>query len=583
MGLIFHKLIKFDEALEIVKKETGLIKDFEAVPIISSVGRVSAGDNFSSNNLPLFTRSQVDGFAVIAADTEKASYNSPVELIIKGETNIGEPGIKFTGSGTCIRVPTGGVVPVGADAMIPFEDTEESKNIVKVLRPVNKFNEMSNSGIDVIRGEKILGKYLIIEPPQIAVLAATGINRINVLRQLKIGIVSTGNELLEPGSEYIDGKIYESNSISIFSELSKYPSFNVRNYGIVSDDYNKIKNAIEKSLNENDVTLTIGSTSAGDHDVVYKIAGELNPGIIFHGIRVKPGKPALFAKSGDKILFGLPGFPVSSMMILYSLVLPSLFNMLNVEFSEFSVRAVTGERFELHYGNTDLLLIKLVKKDGIYHAFQVRGNSGSISRISKATGYSIINSEMDYMPEGTDINVKMLSQNIPEILLAGQYFPYIENMSFRIVNHGIFVEQGYNEIVKSMNNSLADCFFINYDGIQVPDNYEPAISFNIPFGYVYGKKDFKTIALLYNGSGLAMKTPEMEKNISKIFLDNPEIICDYVKNGRCDSGITYELYAKMYGLNFEKIGDDTFKIYIKKSGKFNINIMSDLQNIKKSV
>jgi putative molybdopterin biosynthesis protein len=567
MGLIFHNLIKFEEAEKIIMENVGAITDNEVVKLAEANGRISAGEIYSPNNLPLFSRSQVDGYAILAEDIKSASYDSPARLDLAGETNIGEKAIKFPGHGKCIKVPTGGVIPVGADAMVPFEDTSADGNGILFFKSVNRFNELSNAGIDVIKGEKILDSNSIIDARDIAVMASTGIDDVNVTRKLKIGIISTGNELLEPGSPYQEGKIYDSNALSIKSELGKFPAFDVTCYGIVLDDYQKIKNAIDTSVEENDVTITIGSTSAGDHDMVYKILGDKTPGIIFHGIRVKPGKPAIFAMSNKKVIFGLPGFPVSSMMILYSLVIPNLFRMAGAEFHEIEINAVTGERFELHQGNTDLLLIKLVRHGDLLKAYQVPGNSGSISRISKATGYSIINSETSFMERNSNISVKLFTENIPSILIFGQYLPAMENLNSSISGKVTFVEAGYNEIKRSMDNGDADVYIWNYD--DKPDNvlYDLAVIVNVPYGIAYLNKNYKTMAISYRGSGLYEKSIQFTEGMDITCLENPEIICDYVKNGRCDAGVTYMQYAEMYSLPFINKGNINFYVYINRKSK----------------
>ena len=173
MGLIFHDLTKFQDALGIVKKNMAELKGIEEIPLYSATGRISAETIFSNNNLPLFSRSQVDGYAIIASDIKGASYDSPVSLKLAGETNIGEKAVEFPGHGKCIKVPTGGVIPVGADAMVPFEDTKQEGDSIQFFQEVNRFNELSNAGIDVIKGEKLLDSNVIIDPRTIAVLAST--------------------------------------------------------------------------------------------------------------------------------------------------------------------------------------------------------------------------------------------------------------------------------------------------------------------------------------------------------------------------------------------------------------------------
>jgi molybdenum cofactor synthesis domain-containing protein len=565
MGMIFHNLIKFREAEEKIMVNSVKIHETEKIRISDANGRISAEDIYSASNLPLYSRSQVDGYAVIASDLVGASRESPVALELAGETSIGEPAVEFPGNGKCIKVPTGGVIPVGADAMVPFEDTEISGNRVVFFSKIERFHELSNSGIDVIRGERLLGNGSMIDPRSIAVMASTGVGTVTVIRKIRIGIVSTGNELLYPGMEYREGKIYESNSISIYSELKSHTAFEVKNYGIIKDDYSEIKRSIDKSIEENDVTITIGSTSAGDHDMVYLILGEKNPGIIFHGIRVKPGKPAIFAKSGDKLIFGLPGFPVSSMMILYSLVIPALFLMAGHKFSYTEINATSGDRIGLHEGNTDLLLLKLVNYNGKYFAYQVPGNSGSISRISRATGFSIVDSRSSYIARHSDLKIKLFTSTIPEILFYGQYLPAMEKMHGEILDASTFVEAGKNEIIRSMESGDADVYFWNY--MELPDinNIDDAVTYKIPYGVAYRTDNYKTMAVMYRGSGLQDYSNEILRHEDLTYLDNPEIICDYVKNGRCDAGITYKQYAELYSLKFEQKGYLTFHVMINKN------------------
>ena len=567
MGMIFHNLIKFREAEEKIWNNSVKICETERIKIGEANGRVSAEDVFSASNLPLYSRSQVDGYAVIAADLAPASRENPVALDLSGETSIGEPAVKFPGNGKCIKVPTGGVIPIGADAMVPFEDTETHGNHIIFFKKIERFHELSNSGIDVIKGERLIGKGSVIDPRSIAVMASTGIGTVNVIRKIRIGIVSTGNELLYPGQEYEEGKIYESNSISIYSELCRHPAFEVKNYGIIRDNYSEIKNAIDSSIEENDVTITIGSTSAGDHDMVYLVLGDKKPGIIFHGIRVKPGKPAIFAKSGNKLIFGLPGFPVSSMMILYSLVLPALFSMAGHVFSFTEINATSGDRIELHQGNTDLLLLKLVNRGGSYYAYQVPGNSGSISRIGRATGFSIVCSESSYLSPHSSLIVKLFTSKIPEILFYGQYLPAMDHIPGQILDVSTFVEAGKNEIVRSMEYGDADVYFWNYRDLPDMTNYYDSVTFKIPYGVAYRHINYKTMALMYRGSGLYEYSEGIPEPNDITYLENPEIICDYVRSGRCDAGITYKQYAELYSLEFEQKGYITFHVLINKESK----------------
>ena len=224
----------------------------------------------------------------------------------------------------------------------------------------------------------------------------------------------------------------------------------------------------------------------------------------------------------------------------------------------------------MHQGNTDLLLIKLVKHGETYKAYQVPGNSGSISRISKATGYSIIDSKTSFMDVNSKINVKLFTGNIPSILVYGQYLPAMEKLPSSVSRLSTFVESGFNEIKRSMENTDADVYLWNYEELQDNKNYDSSITIEIPYGIAYSEENYTTMAVPYRGSGIYEKSLALAEGMDTTYLDKPEIICDYVKNGRCGAGITYKEYAELYSLKFIEKGKITFHVYINKnSTKFN--------------
>ncbi len=566
MDYIFRDIITFNQALGIIDENIEKMNEMETIDLKGSNGRITCSDVYSINNLPIYSRSQVDGYAIISEDTKNADKETPVKLLLSGETNIGEPAILHPGHGKCIKVPTGGTIPVYADAMIPFEDAEIVDDGIIIKKPIPVFNEISNSGIDVTRNEKIINKYTMIEPRHIAVIASTGSNEINVFVKIKIGIVSTGTELLYPGDPYIEGKIYESNGLSIESELSKYSTFSIKNYGIIEDDNDSIQRAILKSINENDITITVGSTSAGEHDMVYKILENLNPGILFHGLKVRPGKPMVFAKSGEKVIFGLPGFPVSSMMLLYSIVIPKIFLMYNYNFEYPVIHARTAEQFNLHRGNTDLLLVKLLRRNGEYFAYQVGGDSGSISRIMKSNGFSIFYSNEDHLKKSSELDVIPFNTSIPEILIYGQYSPLLNKIPYNINSRSIFIEKSYDDIEESLEKNEADMYIMNYRNYIKNNNYEN-LKLKMEYGLIYNVLNYNSISVMYEDSGLYETSRDKIKKCDNIiYLDNNEIINDYVKNKRSDAGITYKCDIDK-DIPYEKLGDIIFYFYINKKSR----------------
>ncbi len=181
----------------------------------------------------------------------------------------------------------------------------------------------------------------------------------------------------------------------------------------------------------------------------------------------------------------------------------------------------------------------------------------------RANGFSIINSTSEYLKKNTEIKVNIFNNNIPDILIYGQYSPLIEDMPYNIRLKSIFIESGYNDIIRSMENNEADLYILNYKNNPENKNYD-IIKIGTPYGFVYSKRNYDTAAILYKGSGLYDYSYDKLNTKNIIYLDNPNIIADYVKNKRCDVGITYKNYAEYYNLNFDFI-DNIYLFYINKN------------------
>ncbi|EQD71565.1 molybdopterin biosynthesis MoeA protein, partial [mine drainage metagenome] len=299
MALIFHKLVGMEEAIRMASESIPEVTGKEVIEATRAQGRVTADDVFSDIDSPPFDRSEVDGYAVRSSEIEEADQDNPVILHIAGSAPIGEPPLKISERGTCIGIATGSVVPIDADAVVMVEYVRQVGDTVEVFRSVGPGENISQAGSDLSRGEMILRKGTVIGSREIAVLHSVGIRSIATRKRMNVAILSTGNELVEAGKKITLGRLYESNGAAIVSILNQYPVFNASYHGIVGDDRDRIREAIKSLAASNHVVITSGSTSAGEGDMVYDVLQEFSPGIVFHGVEVKPGKPTLLSMIGS--------------------------------------------------------------------------------------------------------------------------------------------------------------------------------------------------------------------------------------------------------------------------------------------
>jgi len=325
-----RNLIHPSKVYNIIKKHS-LKKETEIINIKKAFMRTLAKNVYAKIESPTFSKSTMDGYAYIKKNKEN-KYKVIENIIIKA----GDTYKKSIKENECIKIMTGAMTPPNAnyvqrvewtskiksnngDSFIEFRNDEPSNNIIK-------------KGINQKKGDILLTKR-ILKPRDIAILLSSGYSSIEVFKTLRVGIVSTGNELIDAGKKITLGKIYDSNGIQIFTqclEVGLSPKF----YGIVKDDLNKTKKIFEDILKENDILIVSGGVSMGDFDYVPQALKDLGYKIILHGISIKPGKPSLFAKKNDKVVFGLPGNPVASFVIFNILILPYIHACYNIDYKE---------------------------------------------------------------------------------------------------------------------------------------------------------------------------------------------------------------------------------------------------------
>ncbi len=329
MRKVFRDVVTIDESRKLLFTHFKPERKTEVVPLHLATGRVLARDVYALTDVPPFDRATMDGYAVRAEDTFDAEEDNPVTLKVLGEVEAGKKPEVEVERGKAVEIATGAMVPKGANAVVMVEYTRRRGDEIDVFRPVSPGENIMYAGSDVMAGELIAREGTKLTHREIGLMAACGISEVEVYRKPRVAVISTGNELVRPGEKLEEGKIYDVNSYSIAAAVEENGGEAII-IGIARDNEEEMRSTIAKALKEADFVITSGSTSAGAGDVMYRILDDFNPGVIVHGIAIKPGKPAVIALSDSKPIFGLPGYPTSAMTVFEVIVAPIIREMAGI-------------------------------------------------------------------------------------------------------------------------------------------------------------------------------------------------------------------------------------------------------------
>jgi putative molybdopterin biosynthesis protein len=418
--------------------------DAELVELHSSLGRVLAEDVIAPLDVPSFDRSNVDGFAVRAEDTFGASEDRPIRLTLN--TEIITPGVEprlQTEPGASTSIATGAVIPRGADAVVMVEHTGIKDGVLLVRRPVAPGSNITFAGTDIGRGETVLRRGEPLTSRETGVLAALGLDQVSVVRRPRVALVSTGDELIAPGGTMRPGLVFDSNATILADavrELGSEPLV----FGIVADDRNELEATVRRALSC-DVVLLSGGTSKGAGDVSYRVVAELGPpGIIAHGVALKPGKPlclAAVALPGRRLVpvVVLPGFPTSAIFTFREFVAPVIRGLAGRrEDAEVVVHARLPLRVNSERGRTEYLLVGLVGGETQLIAYPMGKGSGSITTFSRADGFIIIPRQREYLEADETVQVHLLSRGVQpaDLIVIGSHCVGLDYLLGRLQNGG---------------------------------------------------------------------------------------------------------------------------------------------------
>jgi len=409
---MFRRLMSFDEAKKVIAerlKPEAL--GAEEIPLLDAYNRVLRENVVSALDIPPFSRSTVDGFAVKAEDTFGAEENQPVTLSVRGVVNIGElPEIRV-GKGEAAEIVTGAPVPDGADAVVMVEDTDRKDAELRVYRAVTKDGNVMKKGSDIKKGETVLKAGQVLGASEIGVLAALGLTKAKVFTVPVVAVLSTGGEVTEPGRELPAGKIYDINAYSLCTAVRESGG-NPVYLGVVPDDEAALRKALERALASADMVLTSGGVSVGPHDLTPKIVNSLGkPGVFVSGIAVKPGKPTTVALVDGKPVFALPGHPTSALLLFHLLARPVIQAMSGRTATEAeTVKALAAKRMFQAKGRRTFIMVKL-KRDvtkGLVAEPVETGASGAITTLAKADGFVEVPADQQFIDAGEEVDVGLL-------------------------------------------------------------------------------------------------------------------------------------------------------------------------------
>lgn len=322
-----NRTVTVEEALEHILRSI-LQLGWEEVSILEAQGYVLYENIISEIDIPQFNNSAMDGYAILADDSEGASKENPIILQVTDEIKAGAEYIKKmeVKKNTAIRIMTGAPIPAGADAVIPFEDTYENKGLVSIFKVMKKGVNIRLAGEDIKSGTVVLRKGDRLKSADIGLLASLNYRDIKVSRRPEVAIISTGDEVAELGEDMRPGQIRNSNSYALYSEAKRYNAL-PHYYGIAKDCNNSIREKLSEA-SEADIVITTGGVSMGKYDLVKDVFSELGIEILFEWIKMKPGRPCIFGRKENKLYFGLPGNPVSTMISFIQFVRPAILKLM---------------------------------------------------------------------------------------------------------------------------------------------------------------------------------------------------------------------------------------------------------------
>ena len=610
----FLDVVDIDQAIEIWWKVIHTIEmQSEIIPLEKAYGRILAEDIFSGIDVPGFDRSNVDGYALIAAESystnefKRTRLQLTNEIIQPGDT----PQIEIK-TGFATPISTGAVIPRGADSVIMVEDTILIDNFIEIMKPIAPGNHISYAGSDIARGELLISQGSMLTPRETGLLAAVGRQNITVYSRPKVAILSTGNEIVSPGDPCPAGKIFDSNARIIADSVADSGGMAIF-LGIVPDNLPQLRSKLQNAIAMADIVILTGGTSKGPGDVSCKALEELVPGVMVHGVALKPGKPVCLGASGQVPVAILPGFPTSAIFTYHEIVDPVIRHLSGQKrLSLYSTSARIATRVNSERGRTEFLLVSLVPSESGLVAYPMGKGSGSVTTFSRADGYVTIDKHSEFLSAGEPVQVTTYSSEIKpaDLVMIGSHCTGLDELARRLSASGMRVKimsvgsQGGLEAAGRGECDIAGTHLLD----PATNQYNlPFLSPQLKLLYGYGRMQgmvFRPDDLRFSGLSLNHAI-ELACNYARMVSRNrgsgTRVIIDQLLNGkrpdgysmemkshhavaaainqqRADWGVTIEPVARLYGLSFIPIRMEEYDFAIPeiKSGRPEVSAFQNL-------
>jgi putative molybdopterin biosynthesis protein len=412
--------------------------------LADALGCALAEDVTAPIDVPPFDRSNVDGFAVRSADLANAGERAPVRLVLNDEViACGIAPVRPVLSGSATIIATGGPVPRGADAVVMVEHTQPAGNrAIEVRRSASPGQFVSYAGSDIARGEALLRAGTMIGSREVGMLAACGIAEVMVARRPRVAILSTGDELVQPGSPLRPAAIYDTNGAVVTAAIAENGG-EANFLGAIPDDEQALEAAMRSALAASDMLVMSGGTSKGAGDISHRIIGRLGkPGIIAHGVALKPGKPLCLAVCDGKPVVILPGFPTSAMFTFHDIIVPVLRRMAGLPpRADARVSARVPVRIASELGRTEFVMVSLVEGAEGLIAYPTGKGSGAITSFAQADGFLKIDALADQLPANSEVEITLFTPHVrvPDLVIIGSHCTGLDLVTAPMAHAGLVV------------------------------------------------------------------------------------------------------------------------------------------------
>src|SRR4051812_1878202 len=579
----------------------------ERVPLDAALTRVLADDVTAPIDVPPFDRANVDGFALRAADTAGASDAAPRRLRLNGEVIVcGHAPALTVAAGTATTIATGGVIPRGADAIVMIEHTDLVENAaepaIDVRRAVAPGQFVSYAGSDIARGEMLLRRGARIGSREIGMLAACGVAEVEVVRRPRVAVLSTGDELVAPGMPLRPAAVYDSNGAIVAAAVKEAGGEPVP-FGAFPDDETALELALRTALQVCDMVIISGGTSKGAGDLSHRVVSRLGaPGVIVHGVALKPGKPLCLAAVDGKPLVVLPGFPTSAIFTFHAFVAPII--RARAGLAPEAARTIEADvpvRIASELGRKEFVLVALVAGEEGPIAFPTAKGSGSVTSFSQADGFLEIDALASALDAGVRARVTLIGQSaaLPDLVVVGSHCIALD------VVLGALAERGFNArtiAVGSMGGvAAAERGECDLAPTHLVDPASGVYNAHLPReglalvkgwqrmqGFVYRADDARFAerdatgalqaaladgkCLMVNrnaGSGTRVLIDRLLAGVRPAGYSNQprshNAVAAAVAQGRADWGIAIESVARLYGLEFLPIAPEDYDFLLVES------------------